>query len=92
MNRSSKPALIFLAMILLCPSLVQAETLAMLNYESKKGNPIRQEGISVIDVDPNSSTYGQTLMDIPPSSQSCRASHLLQQGRDQGLCHCAREK
>ena len=65
MTRSSKLALIFLAVILLCPSLVQAETLAMLNYESKQGNPLRQEGIAVIDVDPNSPTYGQTLMDIP---------------------------
>ncbi|MFB3060783.1 MAG: YncE family protein [Candidatus Binatia bacterium] len=65
MNRSSDPVLIFLAVIFLCPSLVHAETLAMLNYESKPGNPIRQEGITVIDVDPNSSTYGQTLMDIP---------------------------
>lgn len=65
MDRSSKPALIFLAVVLLCPSLVQAETLALLNYESKQGNPLRQEGIAVIDVDPNSSTYGQTLMDIP---------------------------
>ena len=65
MKRSSYPVLIFLAVILLCPSLVHAETLAMLNYESKPGNPIRQEGITVIDVDPSSSTYGQTLMDIP---------------------------
>ena len=65
MNRSSYPVLILLAVILLCPTLLHAETLAMLNYESKSGNPIRQEGITVIDVDPNSSTYGQTLMDIP---------------------------
>ena len=65
MNRASYPVLIFLAVILLFPSLLHAETLAMLNYESKPGNPIRQEGITVIDVDPHSSTYGQTLMDIP---------------------------
>ena len=65
MARWSKSGTIFLVAILLFPSLVQAETLAMLNYESKKGNPIRQEGISIIDVDPNSPGYGQTLMDIP---------------------------
>lgn len=65
MNRSFYPVLIFLTVILLCPPLVQAEILAMLNYESKPGNPTRQEGITVIDVDPHSSTYGQTLLDIP---------------------------
>ncbi|MDA2911399.1 YncE family protein [Nitrospiraceae bacterium AH_259_D15_M11_P09] len=37
----------------------------MLNYESKLDNTIRKEGIIVMDVDPNSSTFGQTLMEIP---------------------------
>ena len=65
MNRLSYPLMIWLAVILFSPSLVHGETLAMLNYESKPGNPIRQEGITVIDVNPTSPSYGQTLMDIP---------------------------
>ncbi len=65
MKRSSYLVLISFAVLLLAPSIVQAEILAMLNYKSKLDNTIRKEGIIVMDVDPNSSTYGQTLMDIP---------------------------
>ncbi len=65
MKRLSHLVSISFAVLLLYPSLVQAEILAMLNYESKPQNTIRKEGIVVIDVDPDSSTYGQTLMDIP---------------------------
>ncbi len=65
MKRLSYPLLIALTVLLLCPSLVRAEILAMLNYESTAQSSIRKEGIAVIDVDPNSSAYGQTLMDIP---------------------------
>ena len=49
----------------LFPAAPQAEILAMLNYESKPQQTIRREGIAVIDVDPASETFGQTLMDIP---------------------------
>ena len=65
MTRFSYRVLISFAVLLLAPSLVHAEILAMLNYESKLDNTIRKEGIIVMDVDPNSSTYGKTLMDIP---------------------------
>ncbi len=65
MKRSSYLVLISFAVLLLAPSIVQAEILAMLNYESKLDNTIRKEGIIVMDVDPNSSTYGKTLMEIP---------------------------
>ncbi len=55
---------------------VNAEILAMLNYESKPDDKLkelkmpfgaqsRREGIAVIDVDPDSAGYGQILMDIP---------------------------
>ena len=37
----------------------------MLNYESKADNPVRREGIAIIDVDPESPSFGKWLMDIP---------------------------
>jgi DNA-binding beta-propeller fold protein YncE len=49
----------------LLPTVPQAEILAMLNYESKPQQTMRREGIAVIDVDPASGNFGQTLMDIP---------------------------
>ena len=52
-----------------------AEILAMMNYESKTpdqvkalkltGAPERREGIAIIDVDPESATFGKWLADIP---------------------------
>jgi DNA-binding beta-propeller fold protein YncE len=54
----------FIAISLL-PAIPRAEILAMLNYESKPQQTMRREGIAVIDVDPASKNFGQTLMDIP---------------------------
>jgi DNA-binding beta-propeller fold protein YncE len=67
---------IFLASILLVPLGSNAEILALLNYESKPNESLkdlkmpfgtqgRKEGIAVIDVDPESDNYGNILMDIP---------------------------
>jgi DNA-binding beta-propeller fold protein YncE len=47
------------------PSVVHAEILAMLNYESKPQQTIRREGIAIIDVDPASENFGSILVDIP---------------------------
>jgi len=47
------------------PSMVHAEILAMLNYESKPQQTIRREGIAIIDVDPASENFGTILLDIP---------------------------
>jgi DNA-binding beta-propeller fold protein YncE len=47
------------------PSVVHAEILAMLNYESKPQQTIRREGIAIIDVDPASENFGNNLVDIP---------------------------
>lgn len=47
------------------PSTAGAEILAMLNYESKAAQTDRREGISIIDVDPESENFGKILMDIP---------------------------
>ena len=62
--------------IVLFPLAGSAEILAMLNYESKPTESLkdlkmpfatqaRKEGIAIIDVDPESENYGQILMDIP---------------------------
>jgi hypothetical protein len=67
---------IFLASILLIPLSSGAEILALINYESKPNETLkdlkmpfgtqgRKEGVAVIDVDPESDNYGNILMDIP---------------------------
>lgn len=66
----------FMAVLAVLPFRVSAEILAMLNYESKPPDAlkafrhpvdgqIRREGIAIIDVDPQSKTFGRILMDIP---------------------------
>lgn len=54
-----------LVIVGLLPSILHAEILAMLNYESKREQTIRREGIAIIDVDPKSEQFGQIVMDIP---------------------------
>ncbi len=57
------------------PGLATAEILAMINYESKTeeslkalkltGSGEREEGIAIMDVDPDSDNFGKILMNIP---------------------------
>lgn len=69
---------IFIALLIILTYSVsaQAEILALANYESKPddslkdlkmpfGTNTRREGVAVFDVDPESDTYGNILMDIP---------------------------
>ncbi len=42
-----------------------AEILALLNYESKADQPVRREGIAIMEIDPESADYGKILMEIP---------------------------
>ena len=67
---------LFLACALLIPLGSNAEILALLNYESKPNDSLkdlkmpfgtqgRKEGIAIIDVDPESENYGNILTDIP---------------------------
>jgi DNA-binding beta-propeller fold protein YncE len=42
-----------------------AEMLALLNYESKANQPVRREGIAIMDIDPESPDFGKILMEIP---------------------------
>lgn len=46
-------------------TLASAEILALLNYESKPGQPVRREGIAIMDIDPDSVDFGKILMEIP---------------------------
>jgi DNA-binding beta-propeller fold protein YncE len=54
-----------LGLLLSCTSLASAEILALLNYESKPGQPVRREGIAIMDIDPESADFGKILMEIP---------------------------
>ncbi|MBI2203503.1 MAG: YncE family protein [Candidatus Rokubacteria bacterium] len=54
-----------MSLILAWPLAASAEILAMLNYESKTANPLRKEGIAIVDVDPASPAFGKVLADIP---------------------------
>lgn len=47
------------------PTVVAAEILAMVNYETKANQAFRKEGIAIIDVDPNSANFGKVLSDMP---------------------------
>src|SRR5712692_11036693 len=56
---------LLVSMMLLSGSQVQAEILALLNYETKPEQIVRKEGLAVIDVDPKSPSFGKLLMEIP---------------------------
>ena len=53
------------ALLLSTTSVASAELLALLNYESKPGQPVRREGIAIMEIDPASTDFGKILMDIP---------------------------
>ena len=54
-----------LGLLLACSNLASAELLALLNYESKPDQPVRREGIAIMDIDPESGNFGKILMEIP---------------------------
>ncbi len=72
----------------LVPLTASAHILAMVNYESKteeglhthgiKDHGERKEGIAVIDVDPESKTFGKIVVDIslPPNLVGHQITHL----------------
>ncbi|HAP40151.1 MAG TPA: hypothetical protein DCQ94_10375 [Nitrospira sp.] len=55
----------FSLLFLSCASVASAELLALLNYESKPNQPVRREGIAIMEIDPESSDFGKVLMDVP---------------------------
>lgn len=54
-----------LVLLLAGTSLASAEILALLNYESKPDQPVRREGIAIMEIDPESADFGNILMEIP---------------------------
>jgi len=71
-----KIILVLVFCMLAIPLASQAEILAMSNYESKPDDSLkelkmpfgtkgRREGVAIFDVDPESETYGEILIDIP---------------------------
>jgi DNA-binding beta-propeller fold protein YncE len=61
----SRSIILTLGLLLACHSLASAEILALLNYESKPNQPVRREGIAIMDIDPESGNFGKVLMEIP---------------------------
>jgi hypothetical protein len=71
-----KNSIVVFIFLLTVSASTQAEILALANYESKPDDSLkelkmpfganaRREGVAVFDVDPESDTYGDILMDIP---------------------------
>lgn len=54
-----------LGLVLFYTPLASAEQYALLNYESKPDQPVRREGIAIMDIDPASADFGKVLMEIP---------------------------
>lgn len=54
-----------LGLLLAGATLASAELLALVNYESKANQPVRREGIAIMDMDPASADFGKILMEIP---------------------------
>jgi DNA-binding beta-propeller fold protein YncE len=54
-----------LGLLLTGTALASAEILALINYESKPNQPVRREGIAIMDIDPESGDFGKILMEIP---------------------------
>ncbi len=65
---SMKPVRLFtllLGLLLTGTASASAEILALINYESKANQPVRREGIAIMDIDPQSTDFGKILMEIP---------------------------
>ena len=60
-----RSCILTLGLLLACNNLASAEILALLNYESKPDQPVRREGIAIMDIDPESGNFGKILMEIP---------------------------
>ncbi len=84
------------AALLVLPGLAFGQIYGMLNYETKSPESLkvlktpvatgeRKEGIAVIDVDPNSKTYGQIVQDI--SLPADLVAHHIFYNRDQSKAY-----
>ena len=94
--RNRSVSLGFTALFALLPSLAFGEILAMVNYETKSADslkalkspiaaPARKEGIAIIDVDPQSKTFGKIVQDLPLPSDL--VAHHIFYNRDQSKAY-----
>ncbi len=63
-NRTRVTALL-LGLSVFCPIVVQAEILALVNYQSKPDQTLKREGLAIIDLDFESKNFGKIVKDIP---------------------------
>ena len=86
----------FVAALSLLPSIATAEILAMFNYETKSPDSLkvlktpvapqgRKEGIAIIDVDPQSKSFGKIVQDLPLPSDL--VAHHIFYNRDQSKAY-----
>ncbi|MEP7068493.1 MAG: hypothetical protein ABI789_04595 [Usitatibacter sp.] len=84
------------AVILVAPGIALAQIHAMLNYETKSADSLkslktpvatgpRKEGVAVIDVDPKSKSFGQTVQDMPLPTDL--VAHHIFYNRDQSKAY-----
>ena len=57
--------LLTLGLLFIGTTLASAEILALINYESKANQPVRREGIAIMEIDPQAADFGKILMEIP---------------------------
>ena len=83
-------------LLVLAPSLAIGQIHAMVNYETKSAEslkslkkpisaPARKEGIAIIDVDPQSKTFGQMVQDLPLPGDL--VAHHIFYNRDQSKAY-----
>jgi hypothetical protein len=90
--KQARLLLLTLGLMLTGMASASAEMLALINYESKADQPVRREGIAIMDIDPQSADFGKILMEIPLPSDLVAHHIFFQPGPQQGLCHGLREK
>src|SRR5882672_5779860 len=84
------------AVLLALPGLAVGQIHAMLNYETKSPESLkvlktpvatgpRKEGIAIIDVDPNSKSFGTTVQDLPLPADL--VAHHIFYNRDQSKAY-----
>ena len=66
MGRIRLLTLTFLFLVV-CTSFASAELLALLNYESKPNQPVRREGIAIMEIDPDVVPWYYDLVTVPPT-------------------------
>src|SRR5688572_53404 len=95
-NMKNSPFRYAALLLALLPGLAAAQIHAMFNYETKSAESLkvlktavqtgpRKEGIAIIDVDPNSKTFGQTIQDIPLPADL--VAHHIFYNRDQSKAY-----